>query len=168
VTDPLAIYLNDHLAGATVGRELVRRTLRSNRGTEFEPLLAWLAREIDEDREQLVQAIDRLGFRRDRLKVGLAWLGEKLGRLKPNGQLAGYSPLSRVVEFEALSAGIQAKLSLWRALAALDGHSSAAFESPLDALVERAEAQHDRLEQARLRAVELALTASVRNTPESS
>jgi hypothetical protein len=168
VTDLLAIYLNDHLAGATVGRELARRTLRSNRGTDFEPLLAWLAGEIDEDRDQLVRAIDRLGFRRDRLKVGLAWLGEKGGRLKLNGRLAGYSPLSRLVEFEALSAGIQAKLSLWRALAALDGRLSAAFESPLEALIERAEAQLNRLEQARLRAAELALGAAERNAPEIS
>ena len=41
------------------------------------------------------------------------------GRLKPNGQLTGYSPLSRLVELEGLSLGITGKLGLWRALLGL-------------------------------------------------
>ena len=36
-----------------------------------------------------------------RAKDGAAWVAEKLGRLKTNGQLTGYSPLSRLVELEA-------------------------------------------------------------------
>lgn len=37
-------------------------------------------------------------------------VAEKLGRLKPNGQLHGYSPLSRVIELEGLYLGISGKL----------------------------------------------------------
>lgn len=33
------IYLNDHLAGSTVGVALAKRTLGSNRDTQFEPFL---------------------------------------------------------------------------------------------------------------------------------
>jgi hypothetical protein len=60
----------------------------------------------------------RLGVSRDPLKIGAGWLAEKLGRLKLNGRLFDYSPLSRVVEMEALIAGTMARLSLWRTLAA--------------------------------------------------
>ena len=42
-----------------------------------------------------------------------AWTAEKFGRLKPNGQLTGYSPLSRLVELEGLKLGITGKLGLW-------------------------------------------------------
>ncbi len=31
----LGIYLNDHLAGSTVGVELVRRSLKQNEGSEL-------------------------------------------------------------------------------------------------------------------------------------
>jgi hypothetical protein len=60
----------------------------------------------------------RLDVGRDSLKVGAVWLGEKLGRLKLNGRLLDYSPLSRVIELEGLIAGAHARLCLWRTLAA--------------------------------------------------
>jgi hypothetical protein len=40
---PLAIYLNEHLAGATVGRELARRAAANNRGSSHGSFLADLA-----------------------------------------------------------------------------------------------------------------------------
>jgi hypothetical protein len=43
----------------------------------------------------------------------------KLGRLKLNGQLRGYSPLSRLLELEGLGMGITGKLGLWKSLAEL-------------------------------------------------
>ena len=43
-----------------------------------------------------------LGFGGDRLKNVGAWTLEKAGRLKLNGELTSYSPLSRVVELEGL------------------------------------------------------------------
>src|SRR5215212_3032988 len=113
-TDPeaprlLAIYLNDHLGGATTGVELAKRTAGANRGTEFGGPLQQLASEIDEDRDSLKRIMSRLEVRPDPLKVGAAWAMEKAGRLKPNGQLRGYSPLSRVVEVEALVTGVSGK-----------------------------------------------------------
>lgn len=57
-----------------------------------------------------------LDVSRDRLKPCGAWIAEKLGRLKLNGQLRGYSPLSRMVELEGLYIGISGKSRLWKAL----------------------------------------------------
>ena len=91
----------------------------------------------------------RLGVRRDPVKPMLAWAGEKLGRLKPNGQLRGYSPLSRLVELEGLELGVTGKLQLWRALErSLDSVDGFDFEQ----LAERATSQRDRLEELRLAA----------------
>ena len=59
-------------------------------------------------RRSLLATMEALGARVDRLKAAAAWGGEKLGRLKLNGQLRGYSPLSRVVELEGLALGVWA------------------------------------------------------------
>lgn len=150
----LAIYLNDHLAGSVVGVELARRARASNEGTEIGAVLAELCAEIEADRETLREAMRRLEVGADRLKPALGWLGEKLGRLKLNGQLRGYSPLSRIVEIEGLMAGVAGKRMLWRALEHSCEDRLPSFD--FAALVARAEAQQRRLESCHLRAVELA------------
>src|SRR3954471_13184248 len=108
-SDLLAIYLNDHLAGAPAGLELVRRARGTNAGTPLGDFLAGLAVEIEEDRNSLERIMERLGVGKDRLKVAAAWTAEKGGRLKLNGRLTGYSPLSRLVEVEGLMIGVWGK-----------------------------------------------------------
>jgi len=159
-TDPegsqlLGIYLNDHLGGSTTGVELAKRTAKANRGTEFGGPLQRLASEIDEDRESLKRILDRLEVRPDRLKVAAAWAMEKAGRLKPNGRLRGYSPLSRVVEVEALVTGVSGKLSLWRALETV-APTEPRLDADLTALAQRAEDQLQRLHALRDRAAAVA------------
>jgi hypothetical protein len=152
----IAIYLNDHLAGSTGGLELARRALGANRGTTFEPPLERLAGEIAEDREALLDVMTRLEVARDPLKVWAGWLAEKGGRLKLNGRLTGYSPLSRVLELEVLALGVEGKRAMWRALARV-AESDARLEGvDLDGLTTRAERQRRVLERERLRAAELA------------
>jgi hypothetical protein len=145
----LPIYLNDHLAGATLGVELARRTLGENPDGELGDLLRWLVPQLVEDRASLV-AILRTHGRQSLGKVAGAWAAEKVGRLKPNGHLTTYSPLSRLVELEGLKSGIEAKLALWRAL-------QAAGVADVGPLIERANEQRDRLEPHRLAAARAAL-----------
>lgn len=153
----LAIYLNDHLAGSTVGRELARRAAGSNRGTSYGPFLEELADQIDDDRETLIRIMRALDVGVDRLKVAGAWGAEKVGRLKPNGRLLGYSPLSRVVELEALTLGVTGKLAMWRALEQLQPEKPALEQFDLAALITRGEQQLRGLETYRLQAVAEAL-----------
>jgi hypothetical protein len=62
VGELLAIYLNDHLAGARLGVELARRLRSSNRDDpEFGPALADVCAEIEADRETLKAVMDQLG-----------------------------------------------------------------------------------------------------------
>jgi hypothetical protein len=149
------IYLNDHLAGATAGLSLARRALSNNRGTPFEGFLETLAGEIDEDRETLRKIMRGLDVSEDPVKRVTALAAELVGRLKLNGSLFGYSPLSRVVELEGLLLGVTGKLGLWRALA--DAGDPRLEKFDLDALASRAEAQRDGLERHRLDAARIAL-----------
>jgi hypothetical protein len=69
VEELLAIYLNDHLAGATLGVELARRLRGSNRGDpDFGPVLAGICAEIEADRATLEVVMDQLGTSRSKLK----------------------------------------------------------------------------------------------------
>src|SRR5947209_20559101 len=108
----LTVYLNDHLAAATAARELVKRSLGSSEG-KLADFLGRLATEIEADRETLLEVMDRVGARRDPVKVLAGIVAERVGRLKLNGRILESSPLSRVVELEALALGVEGKRSLW-------------------------------------------------------
>jgi hypothetical protein len=155
----LGIYLNDHLAGSTVGVELVKRAAKENAGTDYGEPLARVAKEIEEDREALKRLMDALEVKQDHPKVMAAWVAEKLGRLKPNGQILGYSPLSRLVELETLALGITGKLSLWEALTEVHGDDPRIDLEELKSLSERAEEQRAEVWQLRQRAAREAFAA---------
>jgi hypothetical protein len=153
----LGIYLNDHLAGATVGLELAKRARGSNRGSEYGDVLEQVAREIEEDRDTLQGLMESLEIGRDRSKVAFGWAAEKVGRLKPNGQLTGYSPLSRLIELESLALGITGKLSLWEALTELAEEDVRLDRDELSRLAQRAERQRSEVWRLRQRAAREAL-----------
>jgi hypothetical protein len=153
----LPIYLNDHFAAAGGGVQLARRAAGSNEGNEFGAFLSDFAAQADADRSQLEDIMGRLEVSRDEIKTGAVWLGEKLGRLKLNGRLVEYSPLSRVIEFEGLIAGAHAKEALWRTLAALAPDEPRIADVDFVRLIERAREQIGGLEQHHQRAAELML-----------
>ena len=150
----LGIYLNDHLAGSTAGVELARRAAGANEGNEYGEFLAPLAHAIQEDRESLKDIMRRLEYGEDIPKKLGAWTFEKLGRLKPNGQLTGYSPLSRMVELEGLALGITGKLALWKSLLEIVDEEPRLKADELTRLRDRAEQQQRDVEGHRLRAAQ--------------
>jgi hypothetical protein len=159
VNDLLRIYLQDHLAGAGAGLALARRAAASNSDSEFGDGLARIADAIDRDREELLGIMDMLGVGRDRLKELAAQAGERAGRLKLNGRLTSYSPLSRLVEIEGLMLGVSGKRSLWRVLETLAPEHGELDEAQLTGLAARAERQREELEQLRLAAAKVAFGA---------
>jgi hypothetical protein len=158
--DLLPIYLNDHLAGATVGCELARRAAGSNRGTELGDFLTDFAAEVDAHRRQLEDVMMRLDVSRDRVKVAGGWLAEKAGRLKLNGRLFEYSPLSRVVELESLIIASQGRESLWRALAVLAPDEPRIVDIDFVMLVTDAEASIRALKEHHVVAIQQMLAAT--------
>jgi hypothetical protein len=160
-TKLLGIYLNDHRAGAVVGYELGKRALASNRGNKYGEALAEIVGQIAADRSALEALMASLGIAQNRPKQAFAWTLEKLGRLKLNGQLRGYSPLSRLAELEGLALGVEGKLALWRSLERVAEHDARLAAADLQTLIARAQSQREQLERLRLQAADEALAETV-------
>jgi hypothetical protein len=112
----LGIYLDDHLAVLIGGAELVRRTLSETSDPEIRRFLEALLPDLEADRAGAERIARTLGRRPNALKQRLAWAAEKAGRLKLNGRVVGYTPLSRLVELEGAAAVLGASRALWRSL----------------------------------------------------
>lgn len=152
MNDLLGIYLNDQLAMGVLWRELARRSARSNRGTPAGDVLAEVAEQIAEDVDTFREIMGRVGCHENPVKTWAALGLERLGRLKPNGRLTRYSPLSLFVELEFLIMGIDGKKQLWTTLRDLAGLGTHLPDVNFDRLIERAERQRQALEPARTRA----------------
>jgi hypothetical protein len=157
--DYLHVYLNDHLAGATAVVELAERAAKNNEGTELGDFLTGLAREIDLDRDELQRLMGELDVSRNAIKAAGAYLFEKLSQMKANGQITGYSPLSRVIELEMLHMGITGKVQLWGAMREVFGPALGDFD--FERLLERAKQQRDGVEERRVAAAREAFGESV-------
>src|SRR6202167_2119563 len=160
----LAIYLNDHLAGATGGVELARRVAVWYPVPGQQAALEGLAADIAQDRQTLLDLMTALGMPVRRYKVGVAWAAEKAGRLKLNGSLLSRSPLSNLEELEMLRLGVEGKAAGWRTLRELAGAEPRLSEAWLDELLTRARAQADLLEDFRVRAARRLIEAEEQKT----
>jgi hypothetical protein len=149
----MGIYLNDHLAGAVAGSELARRCLRHNTAAPYAATLGELATAISEDRatlERLMRALEVAGNPAKQLG---ALAAERIARLKLNGRLTSYSPLSRIVELDALTAGIAGKRVLWLSLLGVAEHYAALHQDELRHLINRADEQLEAVQRLRDMAV---------------
>ncbi len=154
----LGIYLQDHYAGATGGLALADRAAGANEDSEFGPFLRGLRDEIAQERERLREIMESLDIGADRVKIAGAWAAEKAGRLKLNGSLRGSSPLSRMVELEALTIGVRGKLSMYEILREVAETEPKLKKAELTRLTKKAEKQLVDLKEQRLKAARLAFS----------
>ena len=152
--DLIGIYLNDHLAGATLGTELAWRSAAAVVGTAAAGDLRRLAADVAGDRATLLKIMATLGVPVRHYKAYAAWIGEKAGRLKFNGHLISRSPLSSLEELEMLRLGVEGKAAGWRTLRVLADQDSRLDPVQLDELIARAQRQAEVLEELRIRAAE--------------
>ncbi|HEX2029659.1 MAG TPA: hypothetical protein VHF25_16880 [Nitriliruptorales bacterium] len=157
----LGIYLSDHLAAAVGGTQLAERVRRNNQSTDLEPFLRGLAAEIAQDRRDLERILRYLGVAGSRTKQLAAIALERIGRGKLNGQVVGYSPLSRLVELEALSVAVESKLNLWHSLSAALPPTALPAGVDLDRLIRRGEEQRAVLRERRADAAREAFAGAV-------
>jgi hypothetical protein len=143
----LGIYLSDHFAGSAIARSRCSYAAAKNRGNDFGTFLERLGSDIDLDRQTLRGVIERVGTSPSRLKVGAGVVFERMSRLKPDGRLTGYSPLTRLLEFEAFSIGVEGKRLMWVVLGDLRNPRLSEFD--FGALAERAIEQRKGIEQQR-------------------
>ena len=157
----LGIYLKDQFALGIAWRELARRAAGNNKGTEAGAALAGVAADIAEDVATFRNIMGKLNIRPDRVKNVAVTVAERVGRLKPNGRLLSYSPLSRFEELEFLIMGIEGKKQLWSTLRDLAGLGARLPDVDFDELIERAAKQRAELEPYRANAgLEAFVTAS--------
>ena len=150
MSNALDVYLNDHLAGATLGVELAEQIQSRAHGTPLGELMGSLAPQIAEDRQTLIEFMARLGTSKNPVKQASAWVTEKASRVKFGGLTSGEPELGLFMALETLALGVQGKLSLWRALAHVADQRSAISAAELDELINRAQSQYDVLERERL------------------
>jgi hypothetical protein len=136
------------------GRELFRRVARQHEGTPDGDVLAELTHEVEEDRQSLRRIMARLDVTESAPHQALMWLGEKAGRLKPNGYVVARSPLSDVLELEALRGAVASKLWGWQALRAVSVRDERLDRVELESLIERADSQLERLYEIHMRFVQ--------------
>lgn len=149
----LSIYLNDHLAGAVVGVNLARRLATREHQWVGSDVLQRLATEVAEDRQALMDMMATLDVPIRHYKRWAAWATERIGRIKPNGHVVARSPLSRVLELEAMRLAVEGKAAGWRTLRTR-AESDPRLDAPwLDRLNDRARRQIDVLENLRVQAV---------------
>ena len=148
----LGVYLNDHLAGSAAGTELAEKLRDNNQGTELGNVMAALHRDILQDRSTLEELMTRLGVERHPVKEAAGWLLERLSRLRLNPALTGSTELTRLLETEALSLGIEGKLAMWLALKEAAASDQRLAGTDYDRLIERARGQRRTLEPHRVAA----------------
>ena len=127
----------------------------NNQGTEFGAFLDDLQADIEEDRTALQHVMDAVGATPSPIKQAGGRMLETLSRVKFDQRLTRSGDLSRLMETEALSLGIEGKLAGWRTLKHLPQSD---LGVNLDALIQRARDQRDRLEPFRIDAAKRALS----------
>ena len=148
----LAIYLNDHLAGALLAVELLEHLERTYAGHSVEQFATALRGDIEADRQQLRTLMSALSVSESRARQATAWVAERLTlmKLRLDDWAAGDFRLFEALE--ALAIGIDGKRALWVALARAAAETPGLRLLDYDLLVSRAVEQRERVERRRLEA----------------
>ncbi|MGY1700439.1 hypothetical protein [Geodermatophilus sp. SYSU D00766] len=145
----LGVYLNDHLAAATGGIELVGRMSGVHRGSRWQQPLEELRGQLLEERAALLRVAAALGVPVRQYKQVGVWVAEKVSRAKLNGRLLSRSPLSDLVEFEFLASAVRAKRSGFETLRIVSEVDRRLDRGELDRLIDQAHRQYEWLTDAR-------------------
>jgi hypothetical protein len=147
----LEIYLNDHLAGAVAGLELLADLREQHKDEPLRDVLGTLEVDIDADKEALREVMRSLGIEESTVRQTGAWAAEKVARARL--KIAGDQP-GLVLALEGLIMGINGKRMLWRSLAVAKVLNPSKWD--FEKLERRAEDQIERAEAGRIRAAQCA------------
>lgn len=150
-------YLNDHLAGSTLGVDLAKH-IRDRSEPPLEALMATITAEIEEDRETLIELMERMGTPTNPVKKATAWMTEKMSRAKFSGLSSGEPDVGLLMALESLTLGVAGKECMWQALRRVADRYEALASTDFERLIERAQAQHGQLDAERVKAATQAFT----------
>jgi hypothetical protein len=157
--DPLHVYLNDHLAGATAGVELVK-TAAENHDGELGEFFQQLADGISADFNTLTSLIDQLNAHASGAKEAFAKIGSEVSEAKFSGETVDDPEFGTFLTLETLSIGVEGKLCMWKALKVVEDSAPELAAANIDTLIERAQSQRDSIEGKRLEVAGSALSSS--------
>jgi hypothetical protein len=149
------VYQNDHLAGAMLG---MISPSRSGTGTRapLGDVMRSIAPQVEEDRQTLLDLMERMGTSTNPVKQATGWLAEKASRVKFSGIVSGEPDHGASMALESLTLGVEGKASMWKALKEVASEYPPLASANLDELISR-EAQPGALERERLAAGRRAL-----------
>jgi hypothetical protein len=158
MSDPLHRYLEQHWMGAGGGLSLFRRVTDTHRGTDVGREMAELTALVADAREQLRGVMEQLGVERPKVLSFLASVGEKVARLKPNGNPFQREYDADLVEFDMMRTGVSGQIALWEVLEEAAVHDDRLDAAAMGAMSARARDVLDRLSvlQRRLAAAGIA------------
>jgi hypothetical protein len=157
---PIHVYLNDHLAGATAGLELVKQAAERHDG-DLGEFFAQLADEIAGDHNTLTSLMDQMGAHASGAKEVLAKAGSVVSETKFSGESMDDPEFGTFLTLETLSIGVEGKLCMWKALKVVEDEYPELKSVDIDTLAERAQSQRDRIEGKRLEVAGSALSPKV-------
>jgi hypothetical protein len=158
---PLEIYLNDHLAGATGACEVARNAVEKFATSSHRNFLAEFLSQVEEDRATLEELIRTVGGTPNPMKQASAWIMEKVSRIKLSPGGLGSEEMSALLTLETLCIGVEGKICLWTALKEVADDIPELSTIDFDALLAGAQQQRQGLENERLTAARAALPAGV-------
>jgi hypothetical protein len=153
----LATYLNDHLAGSVVALELLEHLEAVQAASDLGEFFSQLKADIAADRKELEGLMKALNIDQSGFRKASAWLTEKLTEMKLRFDDPKAGALLLFESLEALSLGIEGKRSLWIVLSTTAEELRSLKVLQYDRLIERAQAQRNRVESLRLETAKKAL-----------
>lgn len=115
--DPLATYLNDHLAGSVMAIELLERLEENCTDEARRDVTHQLRLKVMADQSLLKDVLEARPAEQSAVKKAGAWIVEKLARAKIRLTEPAEAGLGELEALEVLSLGIEGKRCLWRVLA---------------------------------------------------
>ncbi|SFS11240.1 hypothetical protein SAMN04487783_1541 [Agrococcus baldri] len=137
----LADYLNEHLLASEGGLRAFKAAADTWAGTPHERTLHALVGEIERDRHDLAQLIQRLGYRPTGWKRALTLAFATVGRANPVNLLRRTGGSMAQLELDVLTGAVRAKRSMWDTLLEIAGDEPRLDPRLLHDLAARADQQ---------------------------
>jgi hypothetical protein len=158
--EPIAVYVNDHLAGAAAGLSMMEDLASRTEGTALAAKLHALAAEVREDQQLLRDVLARLAASERRAAQAAAWVAEKMSEGRLALAARSHPALALLEGLESLALGLQGKLAVFRVLADIGPDHPRLADLPFAARADRTASQHAMIEAERRAAAREAFAAT--------
>lgn len=159
--DPLHHYIRVHLAGAAAGIDLFTRSSRDQHDQRTRDLLDGIRSDLRWEKSRLQEMARATGTDESLVLSTATRVGERLGRLKPNGSLVHRTRLTDLVELEAMRTAVGGKRAGWRGMLSVADTRSGLDRDVLEKLLSMADEQLELLDEEHTRVASEALAQPV-------